>query len=310
MAQYLQRRKSGAYYFQRRVPQDLRQRRDVFKGQFIEEYLGTSDKATAKRKVAAINERCERTFEAVRRNEQITVQELARIRLVAQFEIHAIMMADPLDGPDEVADALEQLLPNLEADARRHLERAGLDCSERNLNEAMRVILIGTLGAQSLFSQGLTPPEPPSYEPLVLETTGSSGPTVLEAADAYEKASDVATTEKTRHQLKQSARLFADHVGHRKPVAAVTGRDAVAFLDRLAKINPDYRRDPKSSELTLAQLEEFYAAKKSKGLAAATINRHAGHIRVLIAWLIKRHELPEEHRNPFDKKSRRVKSKG
>ena len=71
-------------------------------------------------------------------------------------------MADPLDGPNEVTDALEQFLPNVEPDARKYLERAGLNCSERNLNEAMRAIWIGTVGAQALFNQGLTPAEPPS----------------------------------------------------------------------------------------------------------------------------------------------------
>jgi hypothetical protein len=34
----------------------------VFEGQFIEVYLGTSDKATAKRKVSAINEKWERNY--------------------------------------------------------------------------------------------------------------------------------------------------------------------------------------------------------------------------------------------------------
>ena len=313
---YLQQRKykrngsvtSGAYFYQRRVPKDLRHRTDIFKSQFIEEYLGTTDRTAAGRKVSAVNEKWERIFDAMRRDEKITEEQLERIRLAAQFQAHGAMMADPLDGPNEVADALEQFLPNVEADSRKYLERAGLDCSERNLNEAMRAIWIGTIGAQALFNQGLTPSEPPSYEPLMFDTSGPGGPTILEATEAYEKSTDVTTTEKTRRQLKQSARLFADHVGQQKPVTALTGKDAVAFLDRLAKINPDYRRDPKSGELTLAELEEFYPSKEGKGLSAATINRHAGHLRVLIGWLIKRHELPEEHRNPFAGKSRSIKN--
>ncbi len=63
MPHYLSRRNGGGYFYQRRVPMDLRHRRDVFKSQFIEVYLGTTDRATAKRKVSAINERWERTFD-------------------------------------------------------------------------------------------------------------------------------------------------------------------------------------------------------------------------------------------------------
>jgi hypothetical protein len=106
MQNYLSRRNGGAYLYQRRVPRDLRHRRDVFKNQFIEEYLGTTDRATAKRKVSAINEQWERTFDAMRRDEAITAEQLERIRLAAQFQVHGAMMADPLDGPNEVADAL------------------------------------------------------------------------------------------------------------------------------------------------------------------------------------------------------------
>ena len=306
MPQYLRQRNGGGYFYQRRVPKDLRHRCDVFKGQFIEVYLGTSDRAAAKRKVSAINEQWERTFDAMRRDEKISAEQIDRIRLAAQFQVHGAMTADPLDGPSRVADDLESFLPNVEADARKYLERAGLDCSERNLDAAMRAVFVGTLGAKALFEHGLEPPVP-SFDPLILDAV-PGGPTVTEAANAYEKAKDVTATEKTRKQLKQTARLFADHVGDKKPIAAVTGKDAVAFLDRLAKIDPNYRRDTKSGELTLTELEESYPAVDGKGLSAATINRHAMHMRVLINWLIRRHELPENHQNPFAGKSRKVKN--
>lgn len=310
MPHYLCRRNGGGYFYQRRVPKDLRHRRDVFKNQFIEVYLGTSDRTTAKRKVSAINERWERTFEAMRRDEQITAEQVERIKLAAQLKAYKAMVADPIDGPGQIADEIERYLPNVEGDARRYLERAGLDHSDRrNQDAAQRAILIGTMNAQVFFEKGVEPPPVPAYDPLVLDTP-ADGPTVMEAAEAYEKATDVSTSEKTRRQLKATARMFADHVGKEKPVAAITGREAVAFLDRLATISPDYRRDPKSAELTLAQLEESYPAVDGKGLSAATLNRHAMSMRVLINWLIRRHELSEDHRNPFDKKSRKVKTDG
>ncbi len=310
ITQYLSRRNGGGYFYQRRVPKDLRYRRDVFKSQFIEVYLGTSDRAVAKRKVSAINEQWERTFDAMRRGDAITAETIERIRLAAQLRAYKAMVADPIDGPGRIADDLERFLPDIEADTKRYLVRAGLDPNdERNKAAAMRAIYIGTMNAQVFFEKGVEPPPVPAYDPLVFDTP-PDGLTIMEAAEAYEKAADVATSEKTRKQLKQSARLFADHCGKDKPVAAITGRNAVAFLDRLAKINPDYRRDPKSAELTLTQLEESYPAVDGKGLSAATLNRHAMNMRVLINWLIRRHELPEEHRNPFDRKSRKVKADG
>ncbi|MEE8228055.1 MAG: DUF6538 domain-containing protein, partial [Kiloniellales bacterium] len=85
MPHYLSRRNGGGYFYQRRVPKDLRHRRDVFKNQFIEEYLGTSDRTVAKRKVAAFNARWEATFEAMRRGEAATAEQLKRIQLAAQL---------------------------------------------------------------------------------------------------------------------------------------------------------------------------------------------------------------------------------
>jgi len=64
-------------------------------------------------------------------------------------------------------------------------------------------------------------------------------------------------------------------------MAAVSGRDAVAFLDALA----------------------------GQGLAGATLNSRATNLRVLFTWLTKRHELPEGFANPFAGKSRSTKPK-
>ena len=96
MAQYLQKRKSGGYLYRRRVPKDLRHRRDVFPHPHIEEYLSTTDKTVAKRRVSAVNEGWERTFDAMRKDETITADQMERIRLVAQYQVHGAMMADPL----------------------------------------------------------------------------------------------------------------------------------------------------------------------------------------------------------------------
>ena len=236
MTQYLRRRKSGGYMFQRRVPKDLRHRRDTFPYPHIEEYLSTTDKTVAKRKVSAINERWERTFDAMRKDEKVTAEQIERIRLESQFQVHARMLVNPRVASDRVEDELDRLLPNVDTDARQALERIGLDSNEHNMGIAINAIYDGTLGAQVLFDQGLTPPEPRPFARIT--DTAIGGPTVLEAATAYDEAADVTTTEKTRRQLKQSARLFADHVGKDTPVAAIIGRDAVAWLDKLARINP------------------------------------------------------------------------
>lgn len=109
IAQYLRQRNGGGYLYQRRVPRDLRHRRDVFKRQFIEVYLGTSDRADAKRKVSAVNEQWERAFDAMRRDEAISAEQIDRIRLAAQFQVYNTMMADPIDGPSRVADVRGEL---------------------------------------------------------------------------------------------------------------------------------------------------------------------------------------------------------
>ena len=247
----------GAYYYQRRVPKELRHRTDVFTYRFIEVYLGTTDRTVAKRKVSAVNELWERTFDAMRKDETITSQQIERIRLAEQQRVFDTLMEDPYFAGGKLDEYIDSLFPNSIDDARKYLERTGLGQTEQNLNEAARAIWMGTLGAKVLFEQGLQPPTAPAYEPLMVDVM-PDGPTLLQAAEAYETAPDVNTTEKTRRQLKQSARLLGDHVGHQKPIVAITGRDAVAFLDRLANISPDYRRDPKPSELTLSRLEEFY----------------------------------------------------
>ena len=202
MPHYLSRRNGGGYFYQRRVPMDLRHRRDVFKSQFIEVYLGTTDRATAKRKVSAINERWERTFEAMRRKEAVTAEQIARIRLESQFQVHAGMTTNPLGALDRVKDDLERFLPNVETDARQALERVGLDCSERNIEIAMNAIWDGTVGAQVLFDQGQTPPEPRPYARI--EDTSIGGPTIIEAAEAYEQSADIAATS-TNHDGLQIA---------------------------------------------------------------------------------------------------------
>ena len=104
--------------------------------------------------------------------------------------------------------------------------------------------------------------------------------------------------------MKQTARLFTDHVGKDTPARSVTGKDAVAFLDRLASINPEYRRDKDAGTLTLRELELHHPKGEGRGLSAATLNKHATCLRVLFDWLVKREELPFDHRNPFAGKSR------
>ena len=93
MPDYLRQRKydrdgkvtRGAYYYQRRVPKDLRHRKDIFKYKFIEDYLGTTDRTVAKRKVSAVNEKWERTFDAMRSDKTITLEQFERIRIAEQY---------------------------------------------------------------------------------------------------------------------------------------------------------------------------------------------------------------------------------
>ena len=210
MTRYLFERRSGSYFYKRRVPRDLRHQ---YAGSYIERNIGRMSAADARARVAVINGELETDFATMRRGDAATAAQIERIRLAAQIDAHKTMKTNPLSSPHRLADDLDAFLPNVETDAREALLAAGVDPSDRNLSQAVDAIYLGTMGAQALYEKGVEPP--------AVESAPIGGTTVLEAATAYQDAPDVATTGKTRRQLLSSARLFSDHVGRDKPVAAI-----------------------------------------------------------------------------------------
>lgn len=124
MTQYLRQRKGGAWFFQRRVPRDLRHR---FKGQNVEEYLGTSDRSEAKRKVAQVNADWEETFAAMRKGEAVTDATVRRIEDQTMRQVFDRLRADPAFAPKALTADLDALLPSLEDDATKIMAQHGID---------------------------------------------------------------------------------------------------------------------------------------------------------------------------------------
>ena len=171
MTRYLRTKSDGAYLFQRRVPKDLRHR---YSGKNIEKYIGRVTAAEARRQAALINAELESDFAAMRKGEDATAAQIERISLAAQRRVYERLKTDPAFAPKELADELQQLLPNSEDDARAALLAAGVDPNQRNLSRAVDAIYLGTLAGQALYEQGIEPPP--------LDTAAVDGPTVLNLA--------------------------------------------------------------------------------------------------------------------------------
>jgi integrase len=277
---HLKPRKSGAYVCQLSVPVSLRDRAGKA---VLEEYLGTSDLRAARRKRDGALGRLRARLDALRREDEATEEALQAIRVGEQYRHHGAMVEDPVEAPRKLATRLGDL--DLEGDARRSLESIGLPVTEANVRMAQQAIADGMGGALVLFERGLTPPQPKPYRASVIEDS-PGGPTVMEVADAYEKAAGTGTTEKTRKQTAKSVRLLASHVGG-KSARSVTGRDIGAFVDALGRIDPEYRREPKARGKTLAKLVEEHPGE---GLSAATTNRHISNIASALKWAAKRED--------------------
>lgn len=296
-------RRRGRYLVQRRVPRDLRHR---YKYKFVERYLGTSDAAEARRRASRVWTEIGDEFAAMRRSDDMSAELGEHVRRLVQWRTHRRLLDDPLGGEAAVAAQIDAA--DVADDARAVLAELGHDATPENVYIAERAVYLGLIGGRQLHNRGHAPPDPGSPRGPVaaaaLPAASGEGPiTVTEAAERYCRSSKVTVGDKSKRQMRASARLLADHVGHRTPASAVTSRAASEFRDRLKGIAAEYRRDPACRGMTLAEIAERHPARSAAdAMSRASVNKHLSFCRTLFSWLRDEGYLPEDHRNPFDRK--------
>ena len=275
--QYLRQRKSGAYFYQRRVPKELQHRKDLFKHQFIEEYLATTDRAVAKRQVSTVNEKWERTFDALRRDEKVTSEQLSKIRQIVQFEAHLAMLSDPQDGPELIKDRQGDFGPEFDARVAEALERVGLPHSKRNLELAMQAVWEGSQGALILFDQGLTPPEPKFS--IAARETAVGGHKLNDALEHWsqERKPAARTIKEWRRTLSRFKELHGDIA-----IAAITRTHVAEFKDALAACTKHLSHKERAQ--TLPEIVE--ASKGRPSLSPTSVNKQLGAIKSLLSHAV------------------------
>lgn len=310
---YLQQNR-GRWLVQVPVPKDLRHLFLTSSGRqktVIEKYLRTSDRQEAKilapAAVAAIRQQFGRARQGALTDEEIKAAAQAEIRRTYDF-----LAENPLDG-EELLNGWLFSVQNMGGEGLDYdflrprsvkvINQICAEPTEESIRAMSDALVDAAFAAKTMYSKNI---QPQRLRGVSVSVEG--GLTVIQAMEAYVVDRSVTSTEKTKAQLMQTVRLFADHVGRSTSVAAIDGRAAVAFLDRLSGIRANYRYDKHAAKMSLDELEKKYSAGHGRGLSAATLNRHATNLRVLFSWLIDREELPFDHRNPFDRKSRKVTS--
>lgn len=129
--------------------------------------------------------------------------------------------------------------------------------------------------------------------------------TFSEAGAAYLEANRGELKEQTRLQYQTAVRLFSEHVGD-KPVAKVTARDAVAFLDIIRRFDPMWGRSPKTKARSFKELQRLYGGHAT-GLSVKTVNRYVTGLSCVWEHARKRQEAKGD--NPFKGQGSRVTGK-
>jgi integrase len=277
------------------VPKSLRKR---YTRNTVVRYLGTADATEALKLAPAAVAAIRAEFAAMERQNALTAEAARHIQSFETWRAHSAMLADPVSliRPTQDID-----FDKIEDDARATLAKLGLDPSPRNIGAAMDALYAGKIGAEVLWDRGITPQPAPLHSlPAARLAAAGDGKTVVAAADLYASDATEEVKEKTRGQLKQSARLFQSFVGEGVTAGAVTRDHAADFRRRLLAIDPDYRRAVRPSvSFTFAELEEKFPAAQGEGMSRATVNRHVTNLRSLFTWLSKGNGLPRDHDNPF-----------
>ena len=193
--------------------------------------------------------------------------------------------------------------------------------SLRGRAELCRALLAAEIAALHnaiRLRRGELPDHPLAFDhravnPLTFEIDTAPQPTarrqrhglrVREAAKKYlaekQADADAAPTPLSLRHIQRSIALFAEHVAD-CPIAAVTRKDASAFLDRLAALSARLVRG-RSADTTLAELERV--ATGTPTLSNKTLNGYASDLHGLFKWA-RRSDLYHGE-NPFADQRRKT----
>lgn len=141
---------------------------------------------------------------------------------------------------------------------------------------------------------------------------GGAGLRFSEAAARFiaelQRDETAALTEQTRAQHEAVFRLFGDFV-HDAPLKAIDRAAASEFLDKVARLHPDWGRSPETKKLTFIDVMKRHA-DKGEGLSNKTLNRYVSSLTSLFKWARKRGYVDEASSNPFTEQSRPKARKG
>ncbi|EJW11609.1 Integrase [Rhodovulum sp. PH10] len=328
---YLKQRRQG-WYFQLGVPADLQAKAGR---KVIVESLGTRDLVKAQKlrwpKVAQWTE----AFERMRGNIPLTSAEIEEHAQRA-FQSHLVEMDRMgkdrhVGGSSELFELGQQL--ELLADAAaagdfgsvaREIteieKRVGVEVPEgsrehRKLSEAlMKAQYHAVMGRQHAL-QGRPYDPPPSFgsapliDPILLRPIrpavaarphrDGAGMRFTEAATRYidelQRDDTAKVTEQTRMQHEAVFRLFGQYV-HDAPLTDITGENASAFLEAVAKLHPCWGRSPATKKLTVWELLDRFAGGEEH-LSNRTLNRYVSSLASVFKWAKKRQHYKGP--NPF-----------
>ena len=309
---YLRQRR-GRWFVQVPVPKDLRGR---FGKANIEQYLGTSSEAEAKRLSYGVVAEILASFERARQGGSIRPDELRATDESELLRAYDALAADFLDAhgrlPDLAREVSEDASDPLGASwqtnrllgmptsdyASEVLDRIGAEKSEESVAELSQSILKAQAAAIAMLQRGIEPP-PLKGQPIRRKRHGSA-PNVSEAAESFiaerQRDKTARLTAQTANQMQSTFRLFKDHTGD-APLDSINREDAASFLDTIAGLHKHYGRRPGAADLKLSELLEKYPAGDSDGLSNKTLNRHQSALKTLFRWARKRGYVEGE--NPF-----------
>lgn len=155
--------------------------------------------------------------------------------------------------------------------------------------------------------------DPVSLAPVrATRRNGGGGLPFSEAAARFiaelQRDETAALTEQTRAQHEAVFRLFADF-SQDAPLKSIDRATASEFLDRVARLHPDWGRSPETKKLTFAEVMERHA-DKGEGLSNKTLNRYVSSLTSFFKWARKRGYVEEASSNPFSEQSRPKARKG
>lgn len=305
---YLKRR-HDRWWFQMAVPTDLQA---SFGRKTVSTNLHTSSKREAMNLRWAHVTAWQAAFERARRGNGLTCDEIEEAAQAELQRTWSFMAADPMRNPDAMSDYLSTVIDSdkesLDLDALRPRAREIAQGfvpqpSPESIDTLAEALADAAFRAKAHWRHNIPPPD---SRPQKAKSTakGKQARRLNDAVDKYiEKHSndpDARLTDSTLRQLRQTARLFENHMGEDVRLDTVTYEVAEDFLTRLSRLSKTYGRKAGVGAMSLSEIERRFPAGDGPALSNKTINRHASSLRALFS-----DQLPKGAENPFAGTSRK-----